>query len=55
MMKEDIRDTFREFNKYRNECMYSDCMHDLESDCQIKKLVKEEKILLSRYENFLKF
>lgn len=51
--KEDIRNSFIEFNKYK--CLYKDCMHQNEKDCLIKEKVKEDKILKSRYENYLKF
>lgn len=55
MTNSDIRDNFIEFNEYRDECKYSDCMHNLEDDCNIKKKVNEGIILKSRYENYLKF
>ena len=54
MTKEDIRDNFIEFNKYRDDCLYKDCMHLKETDCKIKELIGKE-ILESRYENYLKF
>lgn len=55
MKKEDIRDNFVEFNKYKDKCKYRDCMHLNESDCMIKELVKNGTILESRYENYTKF
>ncbi|MBE6152366.1 MAG: ribosome small subunit-dependent GTPase A [Firmicutes bacterium] len=55
MSLSDIRDSFIEFNKYRDECEYKDCMHDNESICEIKKQLKESNILESRYQNYLKF
>lgn len=51
----DIRDNFIEFNKYKDNCKYQDCMHDKEEDCYIKKLVNEHVILESRYKNYLNF
>lgn len=54
MTKSDIRDNFIEFNKYRDLCLYKDCMHTKETECKIKELVGKE-ILESRYENYLKF
>lgn len=54
MTKSDIRDNFIEFNKYRDNCLYKDCMHVSEDNCAIKELVGKE-ILNSRYENYLKF
>lgn len=54
MGKEDIRDNFIEFNNYRDECKYKDCMHYKEDDCKIKSEVNN-KILKSRYDNYIKF
>lgn len=53
--KEEIKSSFIEFNKY--ECRYKDCMHNNESieECAIKQAVDNKEILLSRYENYIKF
>lgn len=55
MTKSDIRDNFIEFNEYKDECEYKDCMHINEKICSIKSNVEINKILKSRYENYLKF
>lgn len=55
MTNSDIRDNFIEFNDYRDKCEYKDCMHVSETKCQIKEEIKNNNILLSRYENYLKF
>lgn len=55
MSNADIRDNFIEFNKYRENCEYKDCMHHKESNCAIKKQVENKNILLSRYNNYIKF
>lgn len=55
MTKEDIRDNFIEFNKSRNYCKYSDCMHNLENECFIKELVKDNVIHEERYNNYISF
>ena len=56
MTKSDIRDNFVEFNTYRSECRYDDCMHIKEDikDCKIKQELGKN-IRESRYENYLKF
>ncbi len=54
MNKECIRDNIIEFNEYRHQCKYKDCMHDKEDDCYIKTIIGTT-ILKSRYENYLKF
>lgn len=48
----DIRDNFIEFNTYKVNCKYRDCMHDKEDDCFIKN---NKDILKSRYDNYIKF
>ncbi len=55
MTKEDIRDNFIEFNKYKDSCEYSDCMHIKENKCGIKDKVLDGTIIKSRYDNYLKF
>lgn len=55
MNTSDIRDSFIEFNKYRQSCEYKDCMHDNETICEIKKQLENNNILESRYQNYLKF
>lgn len=55
MTNEDIRDNFIEFNEYRHECEYKDCMHTNEKTCKIKEELEKGNILKTRYENYLKF
>lgn len=55
MAREDIRDNMIEFNNYRHLCKYRNCFHLNEEDCEIKKKVKENIILKSRYDNYQKF
>lgn len=50
-----VRDQFREFEKYKEECKYKDCMHVKEDHCKIKEKVEDGTILKSRYENYLQF
>ena len=55
MKNSDIRDNFIEFNEYRDNCEYKDCMHISEKKCFIKEMVENNAIMKSRYENYLKF
>lgn len=55
MSKEDIRDNFIEFNEYKEDCEYKDCMHINERTCAIKENIENHNILKSRYDNYLKF
>ena len=55
MSPSDIRDNFIEFNKYKELCEYSDCMHHMENNCEIKKRLENGDIIKSRYENYISF
>lgn len=55
MTKIQIRDNMKEMFDNLEFCKYRDCMHINEDDCQVKKMVEENKILLSRYENYKSF
>ncbi|MCI8575408.1 MAG: ribosome small subunit-dependent GTPase A [Bacilli bacterium] len=48
--KEEIRNTFKEFQKY--QCKYSDCFHIHEPDCGVKKALSIGEIRQSRYESY---
>lgn len=50
--KEKIRNSFVEFKRY--PCSYPDCFHLKEEECEVRKAVKEGKILSTRYENYQK-
>ncbi len=51
--KYTLKDYFIEFKKYK--CDFKDCSHTNEQKCSIKDAVKENKILNSRYENYIRF
>lgn len=55
MSKMDIRDNMPDMFDNLEYCKYKDCMHIKEDDCYVKKLVEENKILESRYNNYKKF
>lgn len=55
MSKLDIRDNMKEMFDNLEKCKYRDCMHIKEDDCEIKRLVTNKEILLSRYENYKSF
>lgn len=50
--KEEIRDGFVEFEKYR--CKFNDCMHIKEDACSVKQAFEGGNIMASRYENYQK-
>ena len=53
LTKEDIKNTFLEFQKY--SCPFKNCFHFKEQDCAVKDAVENFKILESRYQNYLDF
>lgn len=55
MNKKDIKDNFVEFYDNMDKCKYQDCVHVKEDGCYIKELVKQGKIMSTRYENYVKF
>lgn len=55
MTQEDIRDNMKEMFDNLQYCKYRDCMHIKEDGCQVKCQLQEQKILLSRYNNYKLF
>ncbi len=55
MTKENIKNSFLEFNKYKDKCKFKDCSHIHEKQCMIKEKVADGTILKSRYENYINF
>lgn len=55
MTKIDIRDNMKEMFDNLEFCKYRDCMHIKEDNCQVKQLVENGEILLSRYNNYKSF
>ena len=51
----EIRDNMKEMFDNLENCKYRDCMHYKEDGCYIKQMVEEEKILSSRYVNYVSF
>ena len=51
-----IQDYFKEFQKFRCECKYADCLHYHEKiqNCRIKQEVMKESISKERYESYLR-
>ena len=50
---ESVKEAFIEFKNY--PCLYKDCNHDKEPECNLKKAVLSGNVLESRYENYLNF
>lgn len=51
--KENLRNYFEEFDKYRDDCEFKSCLHLNEKNCKIKEMVGTE-ISKNRYERYIK-
>ncbi len=51
--KNDLKDYFVEFEKYADECKFSDCLHILSKFCGVCKALENGKISKSRYNNYI--
>jgi ribosome biogenesis GTPase len=51
--KEDLPQTFREFDAYIGECRYTKCSHTKEEGCAVLDAVKRGEICKCRHESFL--
>lgn len=52
----DIQNYFTEFNKYKTNCKYKDCLHNSEpiDSCGIKQALKDGYISKERYDSYIK-
>lgn len=53
MQKNEIYHFFPEIFKISSDCQFSNCMHNNEPGCAVKKAVSEGKIYKSRYSSYL--
>ena len=49
----EVKDYFREFVPYLNQCKFSNCLHINEPQCQVIEAVEQGKISPFRYKNYL--
>lgn len=52
--KEEIQYCFPEFEEYRGECKFKNCLHHKEPSCGVKTAVEKNEIHNSRYEFYIK-
>jgi ribosome biogenesis GTPase len=52
--KEELQYCFPEFEKYRCECRFSNCMHNKEPNCSVKEAVEVNEIYMDRYKFYIK-
>jgi len=52
--KEQLQHCFPEFEKYRYECRFSNCMHYKEPNCGVKEAVDANEIYRDRYKFYVK-
>ncbi|HLS53361.1 MAG TPA: ribosome small subunit-dependent GTPase A [Tissierellaceae bacterium] len=48
-----VRNYFKEINKYGFQCAFHSCLHDREPNCAVKAYVEAGKISQERYKNYL--
>jgi len=53
MKERDLDRAVPDFVPYLGKCRFTDCIHENEPDCGIKKAVEEGKICRVRYSNYL--
>lgn len=51
----DLAGSFKEIFEASGKCKYNGCLHNAEPGCEVKRLVDNGTILLSRYTNYLQF
>lgn len=52
MDKDDLKDFFKEFREYEEDCRFKGCVHLNEPNCAVKLALQEGKISTIRYENY---
>jgi ribosome biogenesis GTPase len=51
---EGLQNTFQDIEEFAVQCKFSDCQHETEPGCMIKKAIKEGKISQIRFESYRK-
>ena len=51
--EKNLRNCFKEFRNFSDDCKFQNCSHSHEPNCAVKKAVADKKILPERYENYL--
>lgn len=54
LTKNELANSYFDFQKWSKYCKFTTCIHYKEEDCYIKKMYNENKLLKSRYENYIK-
>ena len=52
IMKDELKNCFREFRPYEGKCYFPDCAHIGEKGCCIAEAVKDGDIPRTRYESY---
>lgn len=53
MEHQELKNYFREFRKYENQCRFQGCSHIHEPDCEVKQALERGEISRLRYEDYL--
>lgn len=49
----EVKEYFRDFDKFKSACKFSDCSHINEPACAVKRAVEDKLISKERYENYI--
>lgn len=52
--REGLQNTFRDIEDLMSQCKFSDCRHETEPGCMIKRAIEEGTLLQVRYDSYLK-
>ena len=53
MEEQELKDYFREFQKYEEQCRFQGCRHIHEPGCAVKEALENQEISRLRYDNYL--
>jgi ribosome biogenesis GTPase len=53
LKREELRNYFPDFDAYSHICKFDNCLHYREKECGIKTAVEEQRIISSRYLNYI--
>lgn len=51
---EGLSDTFKDIESLANQCYFTDCSHNKEPNCAVKKALKDGKLDQGRYQSYIK-
>ncbi|MCX5780370.1 MAG: ribosome small subunit-dependent GTPase A [Firmicutes bacterium] len=53
LRREDLSQYFPDFTGYAADCRFGNCLHNREQECGVKQALTDQKIIPSRYQNYI--